>query len=67
MRAERVILLERRAHGHQFTAPIVKERYFQPCSSPSFGRFAGHDPILRRDRLINYALWYEMFVNGSPV
>ena len=49
MHAKRMILLERRAHGHQFTAPIVKERCCQPCFNPSFELPNGPDPILRRD------------------
>ncbi len=49
MCVHRVILPDGRVHGLRFTAPIVKERRFQPCFNPSFGAQNGPDSILRSD------------------
>ena len=48
MCVQRAIRRNRHVDGLRFSAPIVKERYFQPCFTPSSGPFTGQDPILRR-------------------
>ena len=47
MCVQRVFWLERPAHSLRFTAPIVKDRYFQSYPSASFDPLVVDDPILR--------------------
>ena len=50
MRARRRIRRDFRSPSPRFTAHIVKEHHLHLCSRASFGRFAGTDPILRKDK-----------------